>query len=82
LVVDQATKRRVIDLSSNEHHTIRDIAKNTKKSSRDIIAMEKQRKLTFMGIIYQHPKKKQGTQNMTFLQILKPTNFFPKEKAL
>lgn len=28
-----------------------------------------------MGIIYQHQKKKQGTQNMTFLQILKPTIF-------
>jgi hypothetical protein len=39
LVIDQETKRRIIDLSSNEHQTIRDIAKNTKKSSRDIIAI-------------------------------------------
>ena len=39
MVIDQQTKRRIIDLSSNEHQTIRNIAKNTKKSSRDIIAI-------------------------------------------
>jgi hypothetical protein len=45
--------------------------------------MEKQRKIRiFKGIIYQHQRKKKGTRNITFLQILKPTNSFPKEKAL
>ena len=37
--VDPETRRRIIDLSLNEHKTIRDIAKLSKKSSRDIIAV-------------------------------------------
>jgi hypothetical protein len=39
LVIDQETKRRIIDLYSNEHKTIRDLAKISKKSSRDIVAV-------------------------------------------
>jgi hypothetical protein len=37
--VDEQTKRRIIDLSFNEHNTIRDLEKITKKSSRDIISI-------------------------------------------
>jgi hypothetical protein len=36
LVIDQETKRRIMDLYFNEHKTIREIARITKKSSRDI----------------------------------------------
>jgi transposase len=34
--IDEATKRRIMDLYFNEHKSIREIAKITKKSSRDI----------------------------------------------
>ena len=36
LPIDEGTKRRIIELYFNEHKTIREIAKITKKSSRDI----------------------------------------------
>jgi hypothetical protein len=36
LVIDQVTKSGIMDLYFNEHKTIREIAKITKKSSRDI----------------------------------------------
>ena len=36
LPVDEGIKRRIIELYFNEHKTIREIAKITKKSSRDI----------------------------------------------
>jgi hypothetical protein len=36
LVIDQETKRRIMDLYFNEHKSVREIAKITKKSSRDI----------------------------------------------
>lgn len=39
--VDQESKRRIIALYFNEHITIREIAKITRKSSRDIIAVLK-----------------------------------------
>jgi hypothetical protein len=41
MIVDEETKRRIIDLHSNERITIREIAKIVKKSSRDIIAVLK-----------------------------------------
>jgi hypothetical protein len=41
MTIDEETKRRIIDLHSNEHVTIREIAKIVKKSSRDIIAVLK-----------------------------------------
>jgi hypothetical protein len=39
LVIDQETRRRIMDLYFNEHKSIREIAKITKKSSRDITAV-------------------------------------------
>ena len=36
MVIDQETKRRIMDLYFNEHKSIREIARITKKSSRDI----------------------------------------------
>jgi hypothetical protein len=39
--VDEETKRRIIDLHSNERISVREIAKIVKKSSRDIIAVLK-----------------------------------------
>jgi hypothetical protein len=41
MTIDEETKRRIIDLYSNEHVTIREITKIVKKSSRDIIAVLK-----------------------------------------
>jgi hypothetical protein len=41
MTIDEETKRRIIDLHSNEHVTNRKIAKIVKKSSRDIIAVLK-----------------------------------------
>ena len=41
MTIDEEIKRRIIDLHSNEHVTIREIAKIVKKSSRDIIAVLK-----------------------------------------
>jgi hypothetical protein len=41
MTVDEETKRRIIDLHSNERISIREIAKIEKKSSRDIIAILK-----------------------------------------
>ena len=38
MLVDPETKRRIIELSLNEHKTIREITRITKKSSRDIIS--------------------------------------------
>lgn len=37
--VDEEAKRRIIDLYLNQHKTIREIARITKKSSRDIIVV-------------------------------------------
>ena len=37
MVIDQETKRRIMDLYFNEHKSIREIAMITKKSSRDVI---------------------------------------------
>jgi hypothetical protein len=39
MAVDEETKRRIIDLHSNEYITIREISKIVKKSSRDIISV-------------------------------------------
>jgi hypothetical protein len=41
MTVDEETKRRIIDLHSDERISIREIAKIVKKSSRDIIAVLK-----------------------------------------
>ena len=41
MTIDEETKRRIIDLHSNEHVTIRKISKIVKKSSHDIIAVLK-----------------------------------------
>ena len=40
MTIDEETKRRIIDLHSNEYVTIREIAKIVKKSSCDIIAVK------------------------------------------
>ena len=37
--VDEETRRKIVELYFNEHKTIRDISKLSKKSSRDIIAV-------------------------------------------
>lgn len=42
--IDDNTKRKIIDLYSNQHKTIREITKITRKSSRNITALLKDRK--------------------------------------
>jgi hypothetical protein len=42
--IDIETKRKILDLYSNQHKTIREITKITRKSSRDIIAILKEQK--------------------------------------
>jgi hypothetical protein len=44
MAIDENTKRKIIDLYSNQHKTIREITRITKKSSRDITAILKDRK--------------------------------------
>ena len=44
MAIDENTKRKIIDLYSNQHKTIREITKITKKSSRDITAILKEQK--------------------------------------
>ena len=44
MAIDENTKRKIIDLYSNQHKTIREITRITKKSSRDITAMLKEQK--------------------------------------
>ena len=44
MAIDEETKRKIIDLYSNQHKTIREITRITKKSSRDITAILKERK--------------------------------------
>ena len=44
MAIDDNTKRKIIDLYSNQHKTIREITRKTKKSSRDITALLKDRK--------------------------------------
>jgi hypothetical protein len=89
LVVDQATKRRIIDLSSNEHHTIRDIAKNTKKSSRDIIAIlrksehnGKAEETNIHGNNIPTPKKETGDTEYDLPPNIKAYKLFSKGKSL
>ena len=75
--IGENIKRNIRDLYFDQHKTMRELAKITRKSSRDIIAELKvsetrktQRKIRiFMGIIiFQHQNKKKETHNMTRLQ--------------
>lgn len=65
MTIDEETKRRIIDLHSNEHVTIREIARIVKKSSRDIIAVLKmsENKEIADEIVDQHYTK--GTINLS-----------------
>jgi predicted RNase H-like nuclease (RuvC/YqgF family) len=74
MTIDEEIKRRIIDLHSNEHVTIREIAKIVKKSSRDIIAVlkvseNKEKADENIDILGMMPatKKEKMDKNMTFL---------------
>ena len=60
MAIDENTKRKIIDLYSNQHKTIREITRITKKSSRDITAMLKEQKGKSSTQIYEVDDKNQG----------------------
>jgi hypothetical protein len=74
--IDENIKRNIRDLYFDQHKTIRELAKITRKSSRDIIAELKvsenkekaeENKNIHGNIIFQHQNKKKETHNMTRL---------------
>ena len=65
--IDENIKRNIRDLYFDQHKTIRELAKITRKSSRDIIAVIKVSGKE-NAEENKHQNKKKETQNMTRLQ--------------
>ena len=77
--IDENIKRNIRDLYFDQYKTIRELAKITRKSSRDIIAVIKVSGKE-NAEENKHQNKKKDTE-YDFPLILKPTNFFLKAKA-
>jgi hypothetical protein len=90
MAIHQATKNKIIDRHFKEHLPIREVAKITKKSSRDIIlvlkTLESQeekkigRSITIIQKNWSEKRRHLIRMTKILLQILKLTNIFPKER--
>ena len=64
MVIDEETRRTIIDLYANQHKTIRQITKITRKSSRDITAILKERNRISRTQAYDIDEKNQGLDSI------------------
>ena len=62
--IDEETRRTIIDLYSSQHKTIRQITKITRKSSRDITAILKERNRKSRTQAYEVDEKNQGLDSI------------------
>ena len=64
MVIDEETRRTIIDLYSNQHKTIRQITRITRKSSRDITAILKEQKKESRKVKCEVDEKNQGLDSI------------------
>ena len=64
MVIDEETRRTIIDLYASQHKTIRQITKITRKSSRDITAILKERNRISRIQAYEVDEKNQGLDSI------------------
>lgn len=64
MAIQQETKNKIIDLYFKEHLPIREIAKISKKSSRDITAILKEQKRKSSTQAYKVDDKHQAQKNL------------------
>ena len=64
MVIDEETRRTIIDLYFSQHKTIRQITKITRKSSRDITAILKERNGKSRTQAYEVDEKNQGLDSI------------------
>jgi predicted HTH domain antitoxin len=64
MMIDEETRRTIIDLYSSQHTTIRQIAKITRKSSRDITAILKERNGKSRTQAYEVDEKNHGLDSI------------------
>jgi hypothetical protein len=81
MAIDENTKRKIIDLYSNQHKTIREITRITKKSSRDITAILKDRKQESSTQTCEVDDKHQGQNSIEEPLNVKATNLYSQGKS-
>ena len=80
MVIDEETRMTIIDLYSNQHKTIRQITKITRKSSRDITAILKERNRKSRTQSYEVDEKNQGLDSIEEPLNVKAYRLFSQEK--
>ena len=80
MVIDEETRRTIIDLYSGQHKTIRQITKITRKSSRDITAILKERNRKSRTQAYEVDEKNQGLDSIEEPLNVKAYRLFSQEK--
>ena len=81
MAIDEETKRKIIDLYSNQHKTIREIKRITKKSSRDITAILKERNRKSRTQAYEVDEKNQGLDSIEEPLNVKAYRLFSQGKS-
>jgi hypothetical protein len=81
MVIDEETRRTIIDLYSSQHKTIRQITKITRKSSRDITAILKERNRKSRTQAYEVDEKNQGLDSIEEPLNVKAYRLFSQGKS-
>ena len=81
MVIDEETRRTIIDLYASQHRTIRQITKITRKSSRDITAILKERNRISRTQAYDIDEKNQGLDSIEEPLNVKAYRLFSQGKS-